>query len=141
MQLIGLARLGRDAELRVTPQGEQVCNLALAYNFGRKQTDGKKPSQWIDAALWGKLAESLQQYLTKGKQVCVTIDDVHIEEYESKGVIVTKLVGRISSIELAGDSSTKQAATVPSPQQRQTPQRKAEPQQTAPYFEDDDIPF
>ena len=99
-QLIGLARLGRDAELRTTQSGDAVASLSLAmdYRAGRE-----KATQWVDGALWGKMAETLTQYLVKGKLVCVTLDDVHIEEYPKRdGGTGTKLVGRVSKLELAG---------------------------------------
>ena len=44
--LTGLFTLGRDAETRVTQGGTTVVQLAVAYNYGRKGEDGKKPSQW-----------------------------------------------------------------------------------------------
>ena len=64
--MIGLARLGRDAEIRTTSQGDSVATLALAFSYGRKGSDGNRPTQWVDAALWGKRAEALAPYLTKG---------------------------------------------------------------------------
>ena len=75
--LTGLFRLGRDAEVRYTQGGDAVASLALAYNYGKKE-DGKQPSQWIDASLWGKRAEALTQYLTKGSTISAVLSDVHI---------------------------------------------------------------
>ena len=46
MQLIGLARLGRDAEIRFTNDGEPVASLSLAFEHGRRGTDGKRTTQW-----------------------------------------------------------------------------------------------
>ena len=51
MKAFGLARLGRDAEIRTTSNGEQVATLALAFSYGRKGSDGKRPTQWVDGAL------------------------------------------------------------------------------------------
>ncbi|WP_262405552.1 single-stranded DNA-binding protein [Pseudomonas fluorescens] len=64
--LTDIGRLGRDAELRYTPNGDAVCNLALACEYARKGQDGKRPPQWIDATLWGKQAETMAPYLLKG---------------------------------------------------------------------------
>lgn len=102
MQLIGLARLGRDAELRTTQSGEKVASLSLAFNWGMKGQDGNRPAQWVDGSLWGKRAEALIDYLVKGQQVVVTIDDPHIEEYQGRNGTGVKLAGRVSQIELAG---------------------------------------
>ena len=136
-QLIGLARLGRDAELRSTQDGTPVASLSLAmdYRAGRE-----KATQWVDAALWGKMAEALTQYLVKGKLICVTLDDVHIEEYPKRdGGTGTKLVGRVSKLELAGGRDDGER-TAP-PVQRQAP--KPPPKSSASGFDDmdDDIPF
>lgn len=98
--LIGLFTLGRDAELRTTSSGDQVASMALAYNYGRKGSDGKQPSQWVDAALWGDRAAKLIEYLTKGTQFFMQIDDLHVETYQKNdGTQGVKLVGRVGSIE------------------------------------------
>ena len=137
-QLIGLARLGRDAELRSTQDGTPVASLSLAmdYRAGRE-----KATQWVDGALWGKMAETLAQYLVKGKLVCVTLDDVHIEEFQRRdGGSGTKLVGRVSKLELAGGGRDDGERTAP-PAQRQAP--KPAPKASADAFGDmdDDVPF
>lgn len=79
-------------------------NLSLAYNYGRK-VDGKKPSQWIEASMWGKQAEALQPHLGKGMQVVCSIDDLHIEEYEGKNGKGHKLVGKVVGFDFAGGKS------------------------------------
>jgi len=101
-QLIGIANLGRDAELRYTPNGQAVMNLALAFNYGRKDESGNRPTQWVDGALWGQRAEHLAEYMTRGQKVYVVIDDIHIETYEGQNGPGHKLMGNISTIEFAG---------------------------------------
>jgi single-strand DNA-binding protein len=134
MKVIGLARIGRDAELRKTPNGDSVINLALAFSYGRK-ADGEKykPTQWVDASLWGKRAEALEQYLNAGGLVDVILADVHIETYEGNNGPSTKLVGRVLEIDLAGggDGGGQQGGGQRS--QGQAPQqRQAAPQGRAP---------
>jgi single-strand DNA-binding protein len=130
--LTGLFRLGRDGELRHTPNGDAVVNLSLAYNYGMKPKDGgSKPTQWIDAALWGKLAEVLAPYLLKGGQIDAVISDLHIETFNGKNGESYKLAGKILQIELAGGGKSADAP-------------RAEPQKTgiAPIGNyEDDIPF
>lgn len=104
MKLIGVARLGQDAELRRTAGGTAVCNLSLAWNYGRKGDDGKRPSQWVEAALFGERAESLAPHLTKGTSLFVDLRDVHVETYSKRdGGTGTKLVGAVDSLEFAGN--------------------------------------
>jgi len=136
--LIQLCNLGRDAELRYTPGGKAVCNLALAYSIG--WGDNKK-TQWIDGALWGDRAEKLASHLTKGSKVLIYADDVELEEYQKNGGGTgSKLKCRISNIEFAGNAQ-QQGQQAPA-QQQQAP--KPAPAQNAPAgFNnfDDDIPF
>ncbi len=134
-QLFGLARLGRDCELRTTQSGDAVASLSLAmdYRAGRE-----KETQWVDGALWGKMAETLTQYLVKGKLVCVTLDDVHIEEYPKRdGTTGTKLAGRVSKLELAGGrDDCERTAPAERPAPRQAP--KPPPKSSASGFDDMD---
>lgn len=139
-QLFDIARIGRDAELRYTSgdNPQAVVGLALACEWGRK-VDGKRPTQWVEGSLWGKQAEALAPYLLKGQQVSITVDDVHIEEYESQGAKRSKLVGRISNIKLVGSpQSGQQQAAKPA---QQKPDNKAA--QQAPNYDnfDEDLPF
>lgn len=142
-QLIGLARLGRDAELRYTQSGDPVAALSLAFTYGRKGEDGKRPSQWVDAAIWGKLAEAITPYLKKGGSVFVVLDDVHIETFQKRdGGEGHKLAGRVSTIELAGGTQQPQApAASQRPASRPAPQRASQPTGTGFDDMDDDIPF
>jgi single-strand DNA-binding protein len=115
MQLIGLVRLGRDAEIRtvVAQRGEPqpVTNLSLAYNVWVK---GEKVTQWLDAALWGKRAETLLPYLKKGAMLCVTVDSVRLESFNKKdGTMGTKLTGMVTSVDLAGGAPVPAAAPAP----------------------------
>lgn len=145
--MYGLARLGRDVELRSTAAGEPVASLSLAFSYGRKGEDGKRPTQWVEGVLWGKRAEALAQYLTKGLRVIVTLQETHVETYEGKNGTGAKLVGRVAEIELIGDGEQRQAAP---PQQRQASAQRpsSRPGSAASYgsaggFDsmDSDIPF
>lgn len=141
MQLIGLARLGRDAEAR-TVGDNTVANLSLAFDYYDPKADNerKRSTTWIDAALWGKQAASLEQYLLKGSQVCVTVDDLHLETYQGRNGDGTKLVGRITSIKLAGGRQ-EGSAPAPAPAPRQAPAPAPRPAAAPADIDDDSIPF
>lgn len=118
IQLFGLARVGRDVEVRNTAGGDPVASVSLAFSYGRKGEDGKKPTTWVDAALWGKRAEVLAPYLTKGTLVTVTCEDAHIETFAKRdGTEGVKLTARITAIDLAGGGERK-PASAPAPLQR-----------------------
>lgn len=137
-QLTDIGRIGRDAELRYTPSGDAVCNLALACDYGRK-VDGKRPTQWVDATLWGKQAEAMAPYLIKGQQVHFTMDDAHIETYaKTGGGEGFKLTGKIIVIKFAGSPPQAAGNQQQAPQQRQQAQR---PQQAAPQPAPDDSQY
>lgn len=140
-QLFGIARLGRDAEIKYTASGDPVAQLALAFTYGKKE-NGKRPTQWVDGSVWGKRAESLAPYLLKGQQVSVTLDDVHVRTYDKNdGTQGFALTGRVSNIEFAGSPPTEQQEAAP--QARQQPKHTQAPTKTAAASDDfdDDIPF
>lgn len=144
IQIFGLARIGRDVEVRTTANGDAVANVSLAFTYGRKDADGKRPTQWAEGVIFGKRAEVLAPYLTKGALVTVTLEDAHIETFQKQdGGEGVKLAARITAIDLAGGAP--QSAQQPqqrqqSQQQRPAPQRKA---QASGGFDDvnDDVPF
>lgn len=111
MRLIGIARLGKDAEIRSTRNGTTVANITMAYNYGMKDRDNKKPSQWVQASLFGERADSLAPYLGKGTQVFCILKDVHIEVYEGKdGKTYHNLRGTIDVIEFVGKAEKVSSA-------------------------------
>ena len=72
-KVILVGNLGRDSELRYTPGGAAVATLNLATTevWNDKQQQRQEKTEWHRIVLWGKQAESLQEYLTKGKQIYV----------------------------------------------------------------------
>jgi single-strand DNA-binding protein len=72
-KVILVGNLGRDAELRYTPGGSPVATLNLATTEVWNDKGGQKQekTEWHRVVLWGKSAESLNEYLVKGKQIYV----------------------------------------------------------------------
>jgi len=72
-KVILVGNLGRDAELRFTPGGAAVATLNMATTevWNDKQGQKQEKTEWHRIVLWGKQAESLQEYLVKGKQIYV----------------------------------------------------------------------
>lgn len=68
-----VGNLGRDAELRYTPNGTPLLEFSIATNERWTDSGGRQQehTQWFRCTLWGRQAETLKQYLTKGKQVYV----------------------------------------------------------------------
>ncbi len=68
-----VGNLGRDAEMRFTTGGTAVATVSIATTDHFTDRDGQKreDTQWHRIVIWGKTAESIQPYLTKGKQIYV----------------------------------------------------------------------
>ena len=141
MKANGLARIGKDAEVRYTPGGAAVANVSLAFTYGKKGDDGKRPTQWVDASLWGQRVESLAPYLIKGKQIVAYLEDVHIQTYtKGDGTQASKMAARIADLEfVAGGEQAEPRQAAPQRQQ----ERQPAPQSHGSGFDDmdDDIPF
>lgn len=72
-KVILVGNLGRDAELRYTPAGAACAKFSLATTetWNDKSGQRQERTEWHNVDLWGKTAENLAEYLSKGKQVYV----------------------------------------------------------------------
>ncbi len=64
-----LGRVGTDPEMKYTPNGTAVTNLRLATD--RYRRDAEDATDWHTVIVWGKTAEAVNQYVTKGQRVYV----------------------------------------------------------------------
>ena len=121
-----LVRIGKNAELR-SANGKPVLSVSVVYDVGWGQN---KKSQWLNLAMWGAQAEKVVEHLSKGKQIVVRVDDLHIDEYNGK----SSLKGTLVSFEFVQDGKREQAQeqSARQPTQRQAPTNT---------FDDTDLPF
>lgn len=84
-KIIIVGNLGRDPEMRYTPQGTPVCTFSIATNERRKDRAGEFQdiTTWFRVTAWGKQAETASKYLTKGRRVYVE-GRLHVEEWTDK---------------------------------------------------------
>ena len=84
-RIILVGNLGRDPELRYTPQGTPVCSFSMATNERRKDKSGEMQDQttWFRVTLWGRQAETASQYLTKGRPVYIE-GRLRVEEWTDR---------------------------------------------------------
>ena len=100
-----IGRLTRDAELKYTPGGLAISSFSIAVNRRRKNGD-----QWVDEVsyfdinLYGKPAESLKQYLTKGKQVAVD-GELRQDRWEKDGQKFSRVSIVANNVQLLGGKS------------------------------------
>jgi single-strand DNA-binding protein len=72
-KIIIVGNLGRDPELRYTPQGTAVCNFSMATTEKRRDKSGEfnDVTTWFRVTVWDKKAEVAAKYLQKGSQVYI----------------------------------------------------------------------
>src|SRR5580658_5622451 len=81
-----IGNLTRDPEVRYTPKGTAVGDLAIAINDSYKAQDGtiKETVTYVDIEVWGRQAETCKQYLTKGRPVFIE-GRLKLDQWEQEG--------------------------------------------------------
>lgn len=136
-KVILVGNLGRDPELRYTPQGTPVCSFSMATNERRKDKTGEMQDNttWFRVTLWGRQAETASQYLTKGRPVYIE-GRLRVEEWtdrdgkarytlEVHGTDMQFIGGRTDEAAMAKSAAASEPANAPAPAD----------------VSDDDIPF
>ncbi len=84
-KIILVGNLGRDPELRYTPQGQAVCSFTMATNEKRRDKSGEMQNiaTWFKVTLWGNQAEVASKWLTKGRPVYIE-GRLRIEEWTDR---------------------------------------------------------
>lgn len=136
-----IGNLTRDPEVKYTPKGSAICDLGLAINRNWTTDSGEKREEttFVDVTFFGKQAETIKQYYTKGKSLYVegrlnldTWDDKQTGQKRSK----LKIIGENFQF-LGGKSEGGEQR-----QQSAPPPRAAAPRPSDPNLDaDDDIPF
>lgn len=119
--------LGRDAEVRFLSNGDAVASFSVADSAGKDKT-----TIWWNCSLFGKRAEALAPYLTKGQKVTVCGTVTEREWTDKQGQARKSMDVRVQEIALQGGKSEAQPA-----------QPKPAPAKAAQSFDDndDDIPW
>jgi single-strand DNA-binding protein len=97
-----VGRLVKDAELRMTASGLAVSSFSIASNYRKKSGE-----EWVDAAsfvevsMFGKSAEAVNQYLTKGKQIAVE-GELRQDRWEQDGQNRSKVHIIADNVQLLG---------------------------------------
>jgi single-strand DNA-binding protein len=150
MTIIG--NLGRDPELRYTPQGDAVCDFSVAVNDRKRDKAGEwqDVTTWFKVTLWGKKAESASKYLTKGRKAYVE-GRLQLEEWTDRdgntrhtltiqGSEVQFLDGRGDGND-ADSSSDSSYSSASSSSSSSSSSNDSFSQESKPSASDDDIPF
>lgn len=85
MQVTMIAgNVGKDAELRRTGNGDAVLGFSVAVDNGKDKNGNKRDSTWYRCSVWGKRAESLERYITKGSKLVLS-GRPGVNIYEGRG--------------------------------------------------------
>ncbi len=147
-RVILVGRLGKDPEMRYTPNGTAVCKFSLATDEAWRDQSGQlqKRTEWHNIVAWTKLAENCQKLLTKGKQIYVEgrIQTRQWDDRDGNKRTTTEIV--IATMRLLGSRAEAAAATGAAEPGREVPVH-AEPEEPSPeasggpVVSDEDIPF
>lgn len=161
-KVILIGNLTRDPEVRYTPKGTAVADIALACNRVRTGDDGNRIEEvtYVDVTLWGRTAELSGQYLSKGRPVYIegrlqldSWDDKATGQKRSKLRVVGETMQFLGSGQGGQQGNQGQGSQPQQPQQNasQQQQQQAPPQQQVPqqggapadnsFNEEEDIPF
>ena len=128
-KVIIVGNLGQDPEARFTPQGTAVTNLSVATNESWKNQNGEiqDRTEWHRVVMYGKMAETANEYMKKGQMVYVE-GRLQTNEWEDQNQVKRK------TTEIRCDNFTMLGRRSDSPQGTTAPTNKTEDQ-------DDDLPF
>jgi single-strand DNA-binding protein len=148
-KVILLGNLGRDAELTFTTSGQALSKVSLATSRrwqDKNSGEWQEETDWHNLVIWGKTAENLTQYLTKGRTIYVE-GRIKNRSWEKDGVkhyatdIVVEdvvLVGNKGDAPSGGEARPRPAATRPAARPAGGPPPDDGPHED---IRDDDIPF
>jgi single-strand DNA-binding protein len=103
-KIIVIGNLGQDPELRYTPTGQMITSFSVASNHKYKDSNGqqREATEWFNCSAFGKLAETCNNYLTKGQQVYVE-GRLSSRTYQTKGGEIRQSLDiRVSDVQFLG---------------------------------------
>ena len=96
----------RDAELNYIGEGVPKMSFCLGVNRSYQKDKDNKKSDFINFELFGKRAENLCQYVTKGKQILVE-GELNIDNYEKDGEKRSFTKVKVDRLEFLGGATTE----------------------------------
>jgi len=139
-QIIG--RLGQTPEIRTMPNGDAVCNFSVATTEKWKDKSGevKEETEWHRVSAWGKTAEIIGKYLSKGSLIYIE-GKMKSRKYTDKdGIEKTSYEIRATDMKMLGSKNDSQQIQTPAEQNTQ-PTNQRTPDKYGFQDLDDDIPF
>ncbi|HZS93669.1 MAG TPA: single-stranded DNA-binding protein [Chloroflexota bacterium] len=96
-----VGNLGRDPEMRYTPSGTAVTNFSVATSRRWTDREGqqREETQWFNVDCWGKLAETANQFLSKGRQVFIE-GRISLDEWDDRNTGEKRARLKVSATDL-----------------------------------------
>lgn len=134
-----VGNLGKDPELRYTPQGTPVCSFSMATTERRKGKDGENEeiTTWFKVTMWGRQAETANQYLVKGQSVYIE-GRLRMSEWEKDGVTRHTLEVHGTDMQFLGKRDEGQGER---PRSSAPARSSSKNNDSLPGDDDNDIPF
>jgi single-strand DNA-binding protein len=105
-----IGRLTRESELKFLANGTAVARFSLAVNRIKGSAEQREEEvSFFEVTLWGKQAETLNPYLTKGRQICLT-GELRQSRCEQDGQSRSKIEIVAQSIQLLGGNQSANAS-------------------------------
>jgi single-strand DNA-binding protein len=141
-QVVLIGRLTRDAELKYTNSGLQICRFSIANNYRRKQGENwVEETNFFDLFMMGRRAEALHRYLTKGTQVAIQGQLRH-DRWEQDGQPRSRVEVFVSDLQLLGGGRGQAGSTqAPSGQASGGQSGPSQSSDTDDNDFEDDVPF
>jgi single-strand DNA-binding protein len=140
VMLIG--NLGRDPEVRFTPDGSPVASFSIATSEAWTDKNGTRQerTEWHNIVAWNKLADLAKRYLAKGRPVYVE-GRIRTREWDDRDGNKRRTTEIIASQIVLLGSRPPGVESAPSPQPLQRDAAEAEPAGSDNTITDEDIPF
>jgi single-strand DNA-binding protein len=144
-----VGRLTRDAELRYANSGTAICRFSIANNYSKKQGDTwAEETNYFDCTMFGRRAEAVHKYLTKGTPVAVD-GSLRFSKWEADGQTRSKVEVHVNEFQFMGGN--RDGGSRPPDSDRGRPDRggssdQGSPQQSSGDYGsgsefEDDVPF
>ena len=134
-----VGRMTRDAELRHTPQNQPVASFNLAVNRNFKNGNGDREADFINCTAWGKTAETIAEYLRKGRRIALQ-GRISVSSYEQNGETkwsTEVIVDKFEFVDTANSTGGQSSYTQPKKSENSFTNNNDNDE----IMDDDDFPF
>lgn len=132
---IFIGNLTADPEMKYTENGKAVTTFSIAINNGKDKDGYERPPTYVDFEAWERLAETVAEFLSKGKKCAVTSQFTSSKYEDRDGIKRTRVRFRASNVEFLSPREDRD-------EESRRPSKPQQSRRPAPRDDDlDDLPF